>query len=109
MSRGYIQVPARLDAAATAAQQNDRQIVVVVAVAVADAAAVHHHAVVQQRPLPFRGRGELLDQVGEQLDVVPVDLGDLLLLLVVVAVMRQVVMAFARRRFAGNCGCCRRW
>ena len=87
-------VPAGLERAAALAGQQDRQVVVGVAVAVAVAAAVGDHAVVQQRAVAFRDRLQLAEQVGELLDVEGVDRADLVDLLRVVAVVRQLVVAF---------------
>ena len=89
--------------------QQDRQVVVVVAVAVADAAAVDDHAVVEQRAVAFLDRLQLAEQVGELLDVEAVDLLDLRLLLRVVAVVRQVVVAFGDADERVGRGCCPRW
>ena len=77
---GIDEVPAALDRAAALAGEEDRQVVVVVAVAVADPAAVDDHRMVEERPFALTDRPELLEQVGELLDVEAVDLLDLGLL-----------------------------
>ena len=66
----------------------------VVAVAVAVAAAVDDHRVVQDRAaVNVLGLLELLEEPGELLHVPEVDLGDLLELLLLALVMREVVVA----------------
>ena len=67
---------------------------VIVAVAVGKGAAVGDHAMVEQRAITFLHGLELVQQIGELLDVIAVDLRDLFDLLPIAAVMRQAVMGF---------------
>ena len=91
-------VPPPLDRAAPFAGDEDREVVVVVAVAVADPAPVDDHRVVEDGAVPLADRAELVQEVGELLDVVEVDLLDLRLLVAVLAVVREVVVPLRARR-----------
>src|ERR1039457_2610531 len=61
-----------------AAQYDRRQIAVAVDVPVAQTAAVDDHGVIEQRSIAILNRLEPVDEVGELLHVMDVDLGDLL-------------------------------
>ena len=71
-----LQVASAPRPAGAAAGDHDRQVGVVVHVRVAHAAAVQVERMVQQRAVAVRRRGQLLQEVAEQRDVVLVDLGD---------------------------------
>ena len=77
-----------------AAGQDDRQVGVGMAVAVGIAAAVDDHRIVKQRlAVDVFDRVHFFEEPGELLHVPPVDLGDLVHHLFLVAMMGQVVMA----------------
>src|SRR5437764_14933461 len=81
-----------LNGAAALARQQHWQIIVIMGVAVPYAAPIRYDAVVQQRPLAFFDRVELLEEVGELADVKTVNPGNLLLLGLVVPVVRKMMM-----------------
>ena len=86
-------MPPGLDAAATPPCEQDGQIVVRLGHAVFDGTAVHDHRIVQQTAtIGLPGVLKLFQPSSEQLHVEDVDLGDLLLLVLLALVMRQVVM-----------------
>ena len=82
-----LDVTPALNRPATTTREQDGQVVVVVPVAIAQAGAIDDHAVVEQAPLPFLDRFQLVDEVGELRRVEPVYLRDLPLLLFVAAVV----------------------
>src|SRR6185295_17785687 len=90
----HLQEAAARDRAAALAGEQDGQVVVVVAVAVGQRAAVDDHGVVEDRALLLLDRLQLLEEAGEELDVVLVDLLDLLELVLVARVVGQRVVAF---------------
>ena len=69
-------VPAGIDRAAAAAGQNRRAIVMVVANPIAVAVSQQDHRIIEQRFVPFLDRLHLLQEVGELLHDVVVDLAD---------------------------------
>ena len=75
-----------------AAEEHDRQVVGRVGVAVAHARAVHQDHVVEQRAVAVGRRPQLLDEAGEEADVIAVDLGQLAQRLAHPAVVRQRVV-----------------
>ena len=90
IQRGFLgvdDVAALLERAAGSASEDQREVVVVVGIAVGVAAAVGQHAVVQQRAVSLFDRVQLLQQVGQLLDVERVDVANLFHLGFVVAVV----------------------
>ena len=71
------------------------EVVVLVAVSIGKTAAVRDHRVIQQRAVAFLHRFELVQQVGELLDVIAVDLRDLFDLLRIAAMVSQSMMRVA--------------
>ena len=92
VSLAILQVPAALQLARAAAQHGSRQFVVRVDVGVAQAAAVENQAVIQQVAVAIRRVLQLLQEVGERLHQVRVDLGDVGDLHRIVLVMRDGVV-----------------
>jgi len=71
-------VAAALDLAPAAAQQHDGQVMVRVRIRVAEAAAVDDHGMIEQVAVAVGCRFQLVQPVGEGLDQVGVDLGDVI-------------------------------
>jgi hypothetical protein len=87
-------VTAALEAARGSSHQHNRQIVVEMRVAVADARAIHQQGAIEQRSIAFRRGPQLLDEMGELLHVVRVDLAEPVELPRIVLVMRGRMMRF---------------
>src|SRR6266581_189419 len=81
------EVAPALDPACGAADQNGRQIVVCMRIGVAEAAAVDDHRMVEEAAVAVGRRFHFLHQVGEGLDKMSVDLGDVVDLHRIVLVM----------------------
>lgn len=89
-----IDVAAGLEGAATVAGEYDGQVVVIVAVAIGNTAAVNDHRVVQQGfPVHIFCGLHFLKKVGELPEVEFVDLRDLLEVVLVTLVVRDIVVA----------------
>ena len=87
-------VPAAVQAAVAAADDDIRQRVMIVSVAVAHVAAIEKDRVIEKRAVAVFVRVELADEIGEQPDVVCLDLGEPLELVGAILVVRHRVMAF---------------
>ncbi len=88
-------VSSGLDSTTATSGQDDRQVIVVVPVTVTDAAAVNQHAVVQQRAVAFSDLLQSSQQIVEAINLKAIDLGDVLLFVLALAVVRKLVVAFA--------------
>ncbi len=93
-------VPSRFQLAVATTQNNHWQVFVTMAVSVAETAAVDNHAMIEKRAIAFLNRLQLLNEVGELLQMVAVDFRDLLDQVRDVAMMRNRVMSVgeAKRR-----------
>ena len=87
-----LEMPARLDGATSLASHDDRQVVMIVTVAVADSAAVDDHRTVEQRARAFWNRLEFAEQIGKLLDMESIDDLELLVLLGIASVVREVMV-----------------
>src|SRR5262249_47863052 len=89
-----------------AADQKDRQRVVIVFVSIAERAAEQNQRVVEKRAVAIRSLFELVEEVGERADVIPVQHGELIHVLPVVRVMRCIMetVADAALRVNGSAG-----
>ena len=85
-------VPSSLQIPGAASRQDHRDINRRVAVAVRHPRAVHHRHMIQQRAVAVRGRVQFLEQPGEHLHVIRIDLCDLRDLLGLLLMVRYRVM-----------------
>src|SRR2546423_14578690 len=72
------EVTATLDLATATAYQNDGQVVMGMRIRVAETAAVDDHGMIEQVSVAIGSRFQLLQQVGERLHQMGVDLGDVI-------------------------------
>ena len=87
-----LEMPAGFDGATPLTGHHDRKVVVIMTVTIADPAAVDNHRAVKQRARALPNRLELAQQIGELLDVKSIDDLELLVLLDVASVVRQVMV-----------------
>ena len=67
--------------------EDDRHTVVIVRITVTHTATVEHHGAIEQRAVPIRNRLQLVEVVGNGIDVIGIQLREVLHFLGVVAVV----------------------